>query len=510
METSKPKSGVPWPHAVSLVLAAEAPQQQDWAVSVAVGVARKLAAQHKVVLVDAAVGGPSLADKLGVDQAGGIVDVLFRGAAFATVAQRPGSENFFFLPLGPDAPPPEVLFQHPRWTKIAERLQDASAHLLICVSAEDWLGFGPISGFEPSIILNGTGGTVELPSRARRFAEFLAPPAIREAVAASAESEGVANEPIPAASESEAPASSAAGPPGLEPAGLDRRRVPPRPDVVGRPEPEGMALGFSRSRGVGSGSSRDALGRRTGVASLSRLAPLGKRVAVPVVLVAAVLTVAVVWAAFRNGGEAEQPGAFQAVAETTTTANRVPPPAAEEPSVPEEKPTRARPAGTRLPYSVAIASYSSYNDALARQKKLTRSDLPVYVAPTPVRGVVYYRVFAGLVAERGEAQELMARLVRDGVKETISSWDVRPAQYAFSFGSFASVREASERIDALLEDGIQAYAVPVDAGGTDGEVAYHVYAGGYESREAAEPLREQIESAGLSAELIERVGLLER
>jgi len=506
VETSKPKSGVPWPHAVSLVLAAETPQQQDWAVSVAVGIARKLAAQRKVVLVDAAVGGPSVAEKLGVDQAGGIVDVLFRGASFATVAQRPASDTFFFLPLGPDAPPPEVLFQHPRWTKIAERLKDASAHLLVCVSAADWLGFGPISGFEPSIILNGSSGTVELPGRARRFAEFLAPAAIREAASASAGSEDAMSEPIPAADEPEAPAWDAAGPPGLETAGTDRRGVTPLPDAVGRPEPEAMPLGFSRTRGLASVplSKATTTGRRPGVASLSRLGQLGRRIAVPAVVVAAVLAIAAVWAAFNNGGEAEQPVAFQAVAETTTAANRVPPPP------PEEKPTRTRPTGTRLPYSVAIASYSSYKDALARQKKLERRDLPVYVAPTPVRGVVYYRVFAGLVAERSEAEELMARLVKDGVKKTVSSWDVRPAQYAFSFGTYASISEAREKIDALLGEGIQAYAVPIDAGGADGEVAYHVYAGGYESREAAEPLREQIESAGLSAELIERVGLLER
>ena len=70
--------------------------------------------------------------------------------------------------------------------------------------------------------------------------------------------------------------------------------------------------------------------------------------------------------------------------------------------------------------------------------------------------------------------------------------------------------KAKEEIEALLRQGIQAYAVPVQAGTAAGEVVYHVYAGGYETREAAEPLREQIETAGLSAELIERVGLLER
>ena len=41
-----------------------------------------------------------------------------------------------------------------------------------------------------------------------------------------------------------------------------------------------------------------------------------------------------------------------------------------------------------------------------------------------------------------------------------------------------------------------------------GSEAYHVYAGGYESRAQARPLAEQIQNAGINAELVERVGLV--
>ncbi len=499
MEASKPKSGVAWPHAVSLVLAAGAPRQRDWAVKAAIEIARKLAAHGKVVLVDAGAGGPSLADKLGVGHEGGIVDVLFRGASFSVVAQRPAAETFFFLPLGTSAPPPEVLFQHPRWLKIAERLRDAKAHLLTCVSAEDWLASGPIRGFESCIVLNGSGHEVELPAGARRFAEFLAPPAIRETAAISEAADEVDEAAAAAPGKPEggrfAPESSS----GYADANVEW------PGIAARSERIPVILGVPDSEPEAGDSARwEALGRWRSGMSVPRLGLLGRRIAAAATVVAAVVTVAVLWATFRAGGAPDEATVFEAVAETTAIPEPVSPP----PS--DEERTGGRPRGTSLPYSVAIASYSSFEDALARQKRLARKELPVYVAPTPVRGVVYYRVFAGLLAERSEAEALMAQLVREGIKDTVRAWDVRPAQYAFSFGTFGNAREAGAKVEELLRQGIHAYTVPVGGGAAEAQVVYHVYAGGYETREAASPLREQIETAGLKAELVERVGLLER
>jgi len=479
-------------------------------VSAAIEVARKLAANRKVVLVEAGAGGaPSLADKLGVGQQGGIVDVLFRGASFSMVAQRPASEAFFFLPLGSSAPAPAVLFQHPRWLKIAERLSGANAHLLTCVSAEDWLASGPISGFESCIILNGTGHEVELPAGARRFAEFLAPPAIREAAAPAEPDEELESRDEVMEAVAPAPEERALGDVATAEAPRVEEATAESPAVAAIYERIPVVLGVSDpDEATESASYWESLGRWRRDVRLSRLGPLGRRIAAAGVVVAAVVTVAVIWAAFSVRGTPDEATVFQAAAETTAVTDVAtepvpPPPAAEDRR-------GARPRGVGLPYSVAIASYSSFEDALARQKRLARNELPVYVAPTPVRGVVYYRVFAGMLAERSEAEALMAQLVREGIKDTVRAWDVRQAQFAFSFGTFDSAREAATRLEELLEKGIHAYTVPVGGAGAGASIAYHVYAGGYETREAAAPLREQIEAAGLSAELVERVGLEER
>jgi cell division septation protein DedD len=486
-----------------LVLAAEEPQQFDWALTAAIEIARKLAEQGKVVLVDAGAGGALLAEKLRVGHEGGIVDVLFRGASFSAMARRPVTEKFFFLPLGVSAARHEVLFQHPRWLKIAERLTDADAHLLTCVSAADWVVSGPISGFESCIILNGSGHDVELPAGARRVAEFLAPPKIREA-ATVGQQEGPAGDGLDEV-ETGAPELQEEG--RVEPASesSDAAALVDSPAVTAKSERAPVVLGVSEPEDASRPSAYwDSLGRWRGRARLAGLGPLGRRITAAAAVVAAVVTVAVLWAVLRTGGAPDEASVFQAVAETTAVPAPVTPPPAND-----DRPG-GRPRGVGLPYSVAIASYSSFEDALARQKRLARNEMPVYVAPTPVRGVVYYRVFAGLLAERSEAEALMAQLVREGIKDTVRAWDVRQAQFAFSFGTFDSAREAGKKLEELIQLGIHAYRVPVGAGTAESAVAYHVYAGGYETREAAAPLREQIETAGLSAELVERVGLQER
>jgi uncharacterized protein YceH (UPF0502 family) len=154
-----------------------------------------------------------------------------------------------------------------------------------------------------------------------------------------------------------------------------------------------------------------------------------------------------------------------------------------------------------------IASYSSFQDAMDRRRRWTRQDLPFYVAPTVVRGVVYYRVLAGLLPTREQAVELMHALVRDGVKDTIRNWDVRPARLAFSFGTFPD-REAAERmVETLAGRDVPAYVVVV--AGEGGGRVYRVYAGGYEETRDARPLEQQIGRAGLDADLVERVGAVE-
>ncbi len=82
---------------------------------------------------------------------------------------------------------------------------------------------------------------------------------------------------------------------------------------------------------------------------------------------------------------------------------------------------------------------------------------------------------------------------------------MRPSGLAFHFGTYDS-RSAADRVaDRLLGLGIPAYTVAATS--AVDTAAYHVYAGGYQSREEARHLQERISDAGLGAELVERHGL---
>lgn len=157
-----------------------------------------------------------------------------------------------------------------------------------------------------------------------------------------------------------------------------------------------------------------------------------------------------------------------------------------------------------LAYSVAIASYRTLDEALARQRELVGLEVPLFVSPTVVRGTVYYRLLCGLLPHREQAEALVSRLVEGGVKDVAREWDVRPSGLAFYFGTHQSRSAAEQALRGLLRQGIPAYRVAVASGGD--AAAYHVYAGGYESSEEARHLQEQISRAGLEAELVERRG----
>jgi cell division septation protein DedD len=98
----------------------------------------------------------------------------------------------------------------------------------------------------------------------------------------------------------------------------------------------------------------------------------------------------------------------------------------------------------------------------------------------------------------------MQELVRLGRKETVSEWDIRPVGLAFALGVYPSRVEAEAFEDRLAQQRIPAYTLPVEA---DGDSAFQVYAGGFESAAAADALGAQLEDSGWEAELIPRRGV---
>jgi len=113
-----------------------------------------------------------------------------------------------------------------------------------------------------------------------------------------------------------------------------------------------------------------------------------------------------------------------------------------------------------LAYSVQVASFPARTDAEARIAKLRESRAGFYfIAPTPVRGRVYRRIFAGALERREEADSLMQVLVTAGEKAETVRWDVRPTRLAFDLGVYPSREKADDRVEELAVLEIPAYTL---------------------------------------------------
>lgn len=159
--------------------------------------------------------------------------------------------------------------------------------------------------------------------------------------------------------------------------------------------------------------------------------------------------------------------------------------------------------GRTLGFSVLIASYGSAEGARERVRQLSNQvDGLYFVAPTPVQGTVWHRVYAGSLPDRERARTLMERLVEAGAKGEARAWDIRPVSWSFRLAEdFEDRGAAASRAEQLRERGVPAYVIPAADGGS-----HRVYSGAFESRRAAEALGAQLREAGLDAELVRRTG----
>jgi cell division septation protein DedD len=208
---------------------------------------------------------------------------------------------------------------------------------------------------------------------------------------------------------------------------------------------------------------------------------------------------AVLWVAWQLGGSPGVDGSRaseSADPPTETTSAQ----AAEEPPPVAEPPAWEAPGAN---YSVLVGSYVRFGDAEERRAALARSAGLFFVSPTPVRGRVYYRVFAGVFEDQSDALAAMERLVVDGHKEAVKLWDVRPVRLAHDLGTFDERAIADELVASLGEDGIPAYVLSESVDGS----RFKVYAGAFESENAAAPLSELLASREVPSEFGPRSGL---
>lgn len=432
----------------------------EWAAGVATGLADMVGRlRGRTFLIN--VAGAAELDRL-LDAAGGpgLTSALTGAATVAAVARVRRDQQFAYLPAGEAALPYSALRRMERFRRFLQQARERGGTLLLYVGEEDLAAAAERGGGGERLELDGCIALGDADGIARKL-----------------------RAPLLARVERPAPPP----PPGASPAAAPHGDI----EAAAQGEPAG--------------------GRWSRMGSLSRL-----------LLPVAVLVVAYVAWGLATGSDPEDGAAGETAVESsvaaeldggTGTASGQAPAAADEAGSATSETTA--PAGTADPaagrefrapparYSVLVGSYIRLADAMARRAELSGDGGLFYVAPTPVRGRVYYRVLFGAYEDRADAAADMADLVADGRKETARDWDVRPVRLAYDLGTFAQRETAERRAAALHEVEIPAYVLRDTASAP----LYRVYAGAFSSEADAGPLGERLVDREEAGPLISRAGI---
>ncbi len=417
-----------------------------------------------VLLANAATDAETLDTMFGVESGSGFGDVLEGRATIPEIATRGTDGTFVYLPAGRPAPHADDLLGRPRFGTLVTRLRSSGGTLLLYLSNDrthpglEALADGFIRLPPPSHAAEGDA--VDVASRTAGLGDRVPP----------VNGDGA---------ELAAPTDVLAGPGAA--ATTDRLREAARRAVPGREE----RAKWRRHR---SGSTFPV-----------------RRVVVALLGVGAL--VAGWWALSTNmlSRTAPAPTTETGTENDAVEAGVAGAAVAVEPGSARQNWEATIGSAPELPFSVLLASYADWEDAIERRDDLVALGTRVYyIAPTPLGGALYYRVFAGATGDREAATALMEELVELGRKEAASDWDVRPVGLAFALGVYPTRVEAEAFQLRLEQQRIPAYTLPVTAAG---DTAFQVYAGGFESEDAAAALAAQLEDAGWEAELVPRRGV---
>jgi hypothetical protein len=171
-------------------------------------------------------------------------------------------------------------------------------------------------------------------------------------------------------------------------------------------------------------------------------------------------------------------------------------------------------AGDTLPFAVQVRAFASFPAAHSEVQRAARRvpEIPHYIVPEQVQGVLYYKVIAGVLPDTVAATDLRRRLVETGVVSARDARDDAPGAWSliqyrpltFHLGEFPDREQAVARADSARASDIDAYTVTVPY--TDGSERWRVYAGAFPDSARAEDLRLMLQGAGLPARLVTRVG----
>lgn len=516
-------------HVVALVHEAD---EAERSATVADAIATSVARRREHTLLLSAEAGPSPLDELlGASASQGLPAALEGRARLTDVAVQRVDRPFVYLPGGEDATAMTALLQDQVLASFVERVRERGGTLFIVLS-DQTLRLDPLRALIDGYVALGE---VDLPEAAGDLVQFGrvrfdngdeltgqdangGGPRVADVPGLPPLPEG--DGPEPAAPEAEAPELEPSEP---EPAfatdsgSVVEEEAVASPADTAPPVPAPVAASESMEPAGGEPApvpeaveTHDDHEGQDQAWQRHRKAPAFPTAKV-VIGAIAILAAGATWWGVAGGFGGADPGAgSDAVAPATTPASTTsdvgPPPAAAGPAFDEVAASAAFEAAPPLGFSVMIASFSAKADADDRLNELRRAGLGFYfVSPTPVRGVLYHRVFAGALGSRAEAESLMDALVETGVKSEAGAWHLRPSTLAFDLGVYPDRSAADRRVAELEGRGVPAYAL--SAAGEDGTV-WRVYGGAYVDERESVPMSELLTEAGEPADLIQRRGVV--
>ena len=157
-----------------------------------------------------------------------------------------------------------------------------------------------------------------------------------------------------------------------------------------------------------------------------------------------------------------------------------------------------------------VKSYASLNAAQQQVQAEQRrfADAPFYISPEEDSGVLYFKVYAGLLRDTATAERLRERLLQSGAvdsDDTLGALSlIHRAHLAFDLGEFPTREAAAAASDSLAAREVPAYAVPMPY--DDGSRRWQLYGGAFRDSVAADAMRRRLTSAGVVPRLVLRMG----
>ncbi len=431
----------------TVVLLLSASSEKYWAADTAIALSSNWAHEgRRIVLADLHLDDPVLHERLGEPNLEGVSDIFFYGASLARSARPAGTRGFYLITAGTYSNDPEALYRHRRWDKLVKGFADADASLIVFSPAES-PGIDVLIGRASAVIFlgNETGG--RLGESGTTISAILTPP--ETTTAATLE-----NEPVPETLDD------IFGPD----ARLDHDLfLPPISPRVKEPAGPG-------------------------------------RIALIVLLIAVIALAAAGYyaALFRPDlipwiREVPPDSVVEMELLDAATAIRAPVPSAME-----------------LPYSVQVKAFTSFGAAMEEATMVSERspEVPVFVSPERIGGVLYFKVLAGASPDSLSTTLLRQSLVEAGSIEPQDAqgfWSlIQHTPLTFPLGEYPSREEALSRIDSLSSLAIPAYDIWISY--NDGSTRWRVYGGAFRSEADAVAMREVLSDAGFSSSLVTRLG----